>query len=77
MKYGTGQLDRTLIEHNLIDEFHFSLFPIVVGSGQRLFEGIDTAQLKLNLTGTTKFSNGVVVLTYAPTGAAPAPVPQV
>jgi dihydrofolate reductase len=73
MKYGTGQLDCTLIEHNLIDEFHFSLFPIAVGSGQRLFEGIDTAQLKLKLTGTTKFSNGVVVLTYAPTGTSPAP----
>jgi dihydrofolate reductase len=77
MKYGTGQLDRTLIEHNLIDEFHFSLFPLVVGSGQRLFEGIDTTHLKLKLTGTTKFSNGVVVLTYAPTGAPPAPGPQV
>jgi dihydrofolate reductase len=77
MKYGTGQLDRTLIEHNLIDEFHFSLFPIAVGSGQRLFEGIDTAHLKLKLTGTTRFSNGVVVLTYVTTGTAPAPVPQV
>ena len=72
IKYGAGQLDRTLIQHNLIDEFHFSLFPVAIGSGQRLFEGIDTAHLKLKLTGTTRFSNGVVVLTYVPTGASPA-----
>src|SRR5262245_38711541 len=26
MKYGTSRLDRILIEHNLIDEFHFSIF---------------------------------------------------
>jgi dihydrofolate reductase len=66
MKYGTSQLDRTLIRHNLIDEFHFSLFPVAVGVGQRLFEGIDTSHLKLELTDTTTFSNGVVVLTYIP-----------
>jgi dihydrofolate reductase len=66
MKYGTSQLDRTLIRHNLIDEFHFSLFPVAVGKGQRLFEGIDTSHLTLELTGTTTFSNGVVVLTYIP-----------
>ncbi len=69
MKYGAGQLDRTLVQHNLIDEFHFSIFPIAVGSGQRLFEGIDTTHLKLKLTGTTRFGNGVVVLSYQPAGA--------
>jgi len=66
MKYGTSQLDRTLIQHNLIDEFHFSIFPIAVGSGKRLFDGIDTSHLKLKLTGTTTFSNGSVILTYVP-----------
>jgi len=53
MKYGTSDLDRTLIRHNLIDEFHFSIFPVVVGRGRRLFENIDTSRLKLKLTGTT------------------------
>jgi dihydrofolate reductase len=77
MKYGTGQLDRTLIQHNLIDEFHFSLFPLAVGTGQRLFEDFDTTHLKLKLTGTTQFSNGIVILTYVPTGTAPAPGPRV
>jgi dihydrofolate reductase len=65
MKYGNGNLDRTLIAHDLIDEFHLSIFPVVVGTGRRLFEGIDPAHLKLKLTGTTKFSNGVVKHVYA------------
>jgi dihydrofolate reductase len=64
MKYGNGNLDRTLIAHNLIDEFHFSIFPVVVGKGRRLFEGIDTTHLKLKLTGTTRFSDGVVTFSY-------------
>ena len=66
MKYGTGQLDRTLIGHGLIDEFHFSVFPLAVGSGLRLFEGIDTSGLSLKLTGTKAFGNGIVQLTYVP-----------
>jgi dihydrofolate reductase len=65
MKYGNGNLDRTLIKHNLIDEFHFSIFPVVVGKGRHLFEGIDTTHLKLKLTGTTRFTNGVVTHVYA------------
>jgi dihydrofolate reductase len=59
MKYGTGQLDGTLISHGLIDEFHFSVFPVAVGSGLRLFEGIDISGLALTLTGTKTFANGV------------------
>lgn len=66
MKYGTGELDRTLISHGLIDEFHFSVFPMTVGSGPRLFEGIDTSGLKLRLTGTKTFANGIVQLSYVP-----------
>jgi dihydrofolate reductase len=64
IKYGTGQLDRTLISHGLIDEFHLSVFPLVVGSGLRLFEGIDTGPLSLQLIGTKTFRNGIVQLSY-------------
>jgi dihydrofolate reductase len=66
MKYGTGDLDRPLIQRNLIDEFHFSLFPMVVGRGRRLFEGIDTSHLELEHTATHTFGNGIVMLTYVP-----------
>ena len=64
MKYGNGDLDKTLIPHGLIDEFHLSIMPVVVGKGRRLFEGIDTTHLNLKLTDTTRFSNGVITLSY-------------
>lgn len=64
MKYGCGQLDKTLIAHGLIDTFHITIFPVVVGKGRRLFEGIDTSRLKLTLTNTKRFSNGAVTLSY-------------
>lgn len=63
LKFGTGQLDRTLMEHDLIDEFHFWVFPVIAGSGQRLFDG---TEVTLTLLGTTTFSSGIVVHTYAP-----------
>jgi dihydrofolate reductase len=66
IKYGTGSLDRTLIEHDLIDEFHFSIFPVAVGTGRRLFEQMSPHIPKLKLTGTEALNNGVVVLTYVP-----------
>jgi dihydrofolate reductase len=64
LKFGTGELDRTLLEHDLVDEFHFWLFPVAAGAGQRLFDGIDLTHL--NLVDTTTFKSGIVVLTYAP-----------
>ena len=67
IKYGTSGLDQTLIRHKLVDEFRFSMFPIAVGKGARLFEGIDTDGFKLSLTGTKVFKNGIVRLSYVPT----------
>jgi len=63
LKFGTGELDRTLLDHNLVDEFHFWLFPVTVGSGTRLLDGIETT---LMLVETTTFSTGIVVLKYQP-----------
>jgi dihydrofolate reductase len=65
LKYGTGRLDSTLLEHGLVDEFHFLLTPVAVGRGQHLFEDIDTPP-QLTLVDMTRFRNGVVVLVYAP-----------
>jgi len=64
LKFGTGQLDRALIERDLVDEFHFWFFPIVAGSGERLLDGLDVTHLKL--VNTTPFASGIVVLAYAP-----------
>jgi dihydrofolate reductase len=64
LKFGTGELDRTLMQHNLVDEFHFWLNPVAVGAGQRLFERIDTTHL--HLADLTRFASGIVVLVYTP-----------
>jgi dihydrofolate reductase len=64
LKYGTGEVDRTLIPAGLIDELHLWIFPVLVGGGQRLIEGIDTTHLKL--VETTPFESGIVVNVYAP-----------
>jgi hypothetical protein len=39
--------------------------PVVVGSGQRLFEDVDTSGLHLRLTDERRLENGSVILTYA------------
>jgi dihydrofolate reductase len=63
VKYGTGEFSQTLLEHKLVDEYHFWLFPEVVGDGERLF---DRFRASLELLDTTRFGSGIVVLTYAP-----------
>jgi dihydrofolate reductase len=65
LKFGIGELDRTLIDRELVDEFHFWVFPVLAGSGQRLIEDIETTHLKL--ADTTTFGSGIVVNTYTPT----------
>jgi dihydrofolate reductase len=64
LKFGTGVFDHTLLEHRLVDEYHFWMFPTVAGSGERLFDGIDLTHLKL--LDTDVFGSGIVVLVYGP-----------
>jgi dihydrofolate reductase len=66
IKYGTGGLTRTLVEHRLIDEFHICVLPVVRGRGQRLFECVDPGRLSLRLVRTQAFESGSVTLTYVP-----------
>ena len=66
IKYGTSRFDNTLVRDHLIDEFRFWIMPVVAGSGQRLFEGVDTSGLDLRLTDERRLENGSVILTYAP-----------
>jgi dihydrofolate reductase len=66
IKYGTSHLDGTLVRDHLIDEFRFWIMPVVAGSGQRLFEHVDTSGLHLTLTDVRRLENGSVILTYVP-----------
>jgi len=61
---GSGRLVQTLIRHDLVDEYSLLVFPVVLGSGQRLFE--DGSQANLKLTGSKALSTGVVQLSYQP-----------
>jgi len=63
--FGSGAFVNTLMQHDLIDELRLMVFPIVVGSGKRLFEeGSDSKVLSLSDTKT--LGSGVVVLSYGP-----------
>ena len=64
LKFGTGELDRALLEHGLLDELHLWVFPVLEGSGQRLIEGIPTTHLEL--VDTTRFGSGIIANTYTP-----------
>ncbi len=62
---GSGQLVQTLIEHDLVDEYFLAVFPIVLGSGKRLFREADRAR-RLSLVDSKATSTGGVMLTYRP-----------
>src|ERR687898_1397575 len=66
--FGSGELARTLMEHDLIDEYRLMVFPIVVGKGKRLFG--DTEETKaMELVNTKQVGpDGVLILTYRPVG---------
>jgi dihydrofolate reductase len=65
--HGSVGLLQTLLEHDLVDEFAVFTFPVVVGSGKRLF-GQGAVPGSLRLTATTGFGGGVVASTYVRNG---------
>jgi dihydrofolate reductase len=63
--HGSAQLAQTLIEDDLVDELRLMVFPVVLGSGKRLFG--DTSDKKsLQLVDSKVVGDGVAILTYAP-----------
>jgi dihydrofolate reductase len=68
MVNGSATLVRSLLRDNLLDELRLFVHPVVVGSGERLFEdGGD--QVELKLVDTHTYNNGVISLTYQPAGS--------
>jgi len=65
--HGSGNLIQTLLRHNLIDQYRLWVFPLVIGSGKRLFsEGTIPSGLKL--VDSQVSTTGVVIGTYEPAG---------
>lgn len=63
--HGSAQLVQTLMDHDLVDEYRLMIFPVVLGSGKRLFgDASDTTALRLVETKTV--GSGVLILTYRP-----------
>src|SRR5690242_14423213 len=60
--HGSHTLVQSLIHHDLVDEYHLLIYPIVLGSGIRLFD--EGTKTKLVLVDSRQFDTGVMSLTY-------------
>jgi len=60
---GSGVLVQDLIANDLVDAYHLFLHPLLLGTGKRLFRGMDRPR-RLRLTACTPTSTGVLMLTY-------------
>jgi dihydrofolate reductase len=62
---GSGQLARELMDQGLVDEYVLLIYPLVLGSGTRLFAG-DGPMSGLELIDSVTTTKGVVIATYRP-----------
>jgi dihydrofolate reductase len=65
--HGSGNLIQTLMRHNLVDLYRLWIFPLVIGSGKRLFSD-GTIPSGLKLLDSKVSTTGVVIGTYVPAG---------
>jgi dihydrofolate reductase len=66
--HGSAQLAQALVEHDLVDELRLMVFPVVLGTGKRLF-GETSDKKTLRLVDSKTVGDGIEILTYAPAGA--------
>jgi dihydrofolate reductase len=65
LMYGCGPVANLLMQHDLVDELHLWVYPIVMDTGARFFTDARTFP-PLKLIDTTVFASGIVVLNYKP-----------
>jgi dihydrofolate reductase len=63
---GSSVLAHTLIENDLVDEFALHVYPLVLGSGKRLFP--EGKRVNLTLVESKMLPTGVVYQRYRPAG---------
>ena len=63
--HGSARLVQSLLEHDLIDELRLMVFPVVLGTGKRLF-GETTDMKTLRLANSKVVGDGVAIFTYEP-----------
>jgi dihydrofolate reductase len=63
--HGSATLVQTLIEHDLVDEFRLMVYPVVLGSGKRLF-GETSDKKPLRLVDSKVVGDGVAIVIYEP-----------
>ena len=63
--HGSARLAQTLIEHDLVDELRLMVFPVLLGSGKRLF-GDTSGKKPLRLTDSKTVGDEVAILVYEP-----------
>jgi dihydrofolate reductase len=61
--HGSLQLAQALLDRGLVNELRLMIFPVVLGSGKRLFAG-DASHRPLELAESRNVGDGVVILTY-------------
>ena len=65
--HGSSNLIQTLLQNDLVDELWLKIFPVVLGSGKRLF-GDGTRPAAFRLVSSTTTPSGVVIASYAQAG---------
>ena len=68
MVHGSAQLVQTLLAHDLVDELRLMIFPVILGSGKRLF-GDTTDKKTMRLIDSRTVGKGVTILVFQPAGS--------
>jgi dihydrofolate reductase len=66
--HGSAQLVQTLLEHNLVDELRLMVYPVILGSGKRLF-GEMSDKKPMRLAESKTVGDGVAILIFKAAGA--------
>jgi dihydrofolate reductase len=63
---GSAQLVHELYRRGLVDEWRLMVFPVILGSGKRIFPDDAEDKAKLRLEGSTTYANGVQLQVFRP-----------